>query len=138
MDLFQVHLNGFINETLKKKNRIKLTFFKTEIQNGVRKPNPSPYIIVDRVSKSSAILVKNYLDSIGCKSIIEESDYALMDEQEQVVINFFQKLNAPVICPRCSSNQISTGQRGFSIVTGFIGSNKTINRCAKCGYSWKP
>lgn len=43
-----------------------------------------------------------------------------------------------VRCPRCGSTQITTGQRGYSLLTGFLGSNKTVNRCANCGYSWKP
>ena len=41
-------------------------------------------------------------------------------------------------CPKCGSTAITTGQRGFSLVTGFIGSNKTMNRCANCGHKWKP
>ncbi len=41
-------------------------------------------------------------------------------------------------CPRCGSTQITTGQRGYSLFSGFLGSNKTVNRCANCGYSWKP
>lgn len=41
-------------------------------------------------------------------------------------------------CPRCGSTNITTGQRGFKLTTGFIGSNKTVNRCGNCGYSWKP
>lgn len=41
-------------------------------------------------------------------------------------------------CPKCNSTSITAGQRGFSIVTGFIGSSKTVNRCANCGYKWKP
>lgn len=40
--------------------------------------------------------------------------------------------------PRCGSTQITTGQRGYSLLTGFLGSNKTVNRYANCGYSWKP
>lgn len=43
-----------------------------------------------------------------------------------------------VRCPKCGSTQITTGQRGYSFFTGFLGSNKTVNRCAACGYSWKP
>ncbi|MCC8098701.1 MAG: hypothetical protein LIO78_01360 [Clostridiales bacterium] len=43
-----------------------------------------------------------------------------------------------ISCPRCGSTSITTGQRGFSIVTGPIGSSKTTNRCAKCGYKWYP
>ena len=43
-----------------------------------------------------------------------------------------------VKCPRCQSTQITTGSRGFSLLTGFVGASKTINRCARCGYTWKP
>lgn len=43
-----------------------------------------------------------------------------------------------VICPKCGSASIATGQRGYSFLSGFIGANQTINRCAKCGYKWKP
>lgn len=41
-------------------------------------------------------------------------------------------------CPKCGSTSITTGQRGYSLLTGFFGSGKTVNRCAKCGYKWKP
>lgn len=43
-----------------------------------------------------------------------------------------------VKCSKCGSTAISTGSRGFSLVWGFIGSGKTVNRCAKCGYKWEP
>lgn len=43
-----------------------------------------------------------------------------------------------VHCPRCDSTQIVTGQRGYSLMWGFLGSNKTMNRCASCGYKWEP
>ena len=49
-----------------------------------------------------------------------------------------QEQTSPITCPHCGSNQITTGQRGFSLLTGFIGSSKTVNRCGNCGYSWKP
>lgn len=41
-------------------------------------------------------------------------------------------------CPKCGSTAISTGARGLSIVTGFLGSGQTVNRCGNCGYKWKP
>lgn len=44
----------------------------------------------------------------------------------------------PVRCPKCSSTQIVTGQRGYSVVWGFWGSGKTMNRCANCGHRWEP
>lgn len=46
--------------------------------------------------------------------------------------------NSIIRCPKCSSTQITTGSRGYSIVTGFIGAGKTVNRCARCGYKWTP
>lgn len=41
-------------------------------------------------------------------------------------------------CPKCRSTSISTGSRGYSVVWGFIGSGKTVNRCANCGHKWEP
>lgn len=46
--------------------------------------------------------------------------------------------DSKICCPKCGSTQITTGARGYSIVSGFWGSNKTVNRCAKCGHTWKP
>ena len=43
-----------------------------------------------------------------------------------------------VKCPRCGSTNITAGQRGFSLLTGFVGSGRTVNRCANCGYKWRP
>lgn len=41
-------------------------------------------------------------------------------------------------CPKCGSTSITAGQKGYSILTGFLGSNKTVNRCSNCGHTWKP
>lgn len=41
-------------------------------------------------------------------------------------------------CPKCGSTAITAGQKGYSLWTGFLGSNKTMNRCANCGHAWKP
>lgn len=41
-------------------------------------------------------------------------------------------------CPKCGSTSITTGQRGYSFWTGFLGSGTTVNRCANCGHKWKP
>lgn len=41
-------------------------------------------------------------------------------------------------CPKCGSTNISTGARGVSFFWGFLGADKTVNRCAKCGHTWKP
>ena len=41
-------------------------------------------------------------------------------------------------CPQCGSANVSTGARGYSMLTGFAGAGKTVNRCGRCGYKWKP
>lgn len=41
-------------------------------------------------------------------------------------------------CPKCGSSAVAIGERGYSVITGFIGSSQTMNRCGKCGYKWKP
>jgi len=41
-------------------------------------------------------------------------------------------------CPKCKSTAITAGQKGYSIVTGFLGSGNTMNRCSNCGHKWKP
>ena len=51
-----------------------------------------------------------------------------------------QKTNddAQIICPKCGSNQVTTGPRGYTLRSGVFGSNKTVNRCGKCGHMWDP
>ena len=41
-------------------------------------------------------------------------------------------------CPKCGSTAITTGARGVNWTLGIIGASKTVNRCGKCGYTWKP
>ena len=41
-------------------------------------------------------------------------------------------------CPKCGSTSVTTGSRGYSLLTGFLGSGKTVNRCGSCGHKWKP
>lgn len=41
-------------------------------------------------------------------------------------------------CPKCNSTQITTGARGVNSFWGLIGASSTVNRCARCGHTWKP
>ena len=49
-----------------------------------------------------------------------------------------KKATSPLTCPKCGSTAVTTGARGYSIVTGFLGAGKTVNRCGSCGYKWTP
>jgi len=41
-------------------------------------------------------------------------------------------------CPRCKSEQVHAGMRGFNVLVGFIGSGSTVITCLKCGHRFKP
>lgn len=64
--------------------------------------------------------------------VYKEFKASLLDDTEE-------EYEEPKIrCPKCNSTNITTGQRGYSFLTGFLGSNKTMNRCGNCGYKWTP
>lgn len=100
-----------------------------------------PYRIFRKLSQKNAQTLYEIMDKNGMDVAIVPYDAT----KSHTGVNLNSKMskhheeaNTPVKCPRCGSTSISTGQRGFSLITGFIGSNKTVNRCAKCGYAWKP
>ncbi len=73
------------------------------------------------------------------ENIIEyESKMSQFRTQVQQQENSRAQAANTVKCPRCGSTNITAGQRGFSLLTGFVGSGKTVNRCASCGHKWKP
>lgn len=43
-----------------------------------------------------------------------------------------------VRCPKCGSTSITTEERGYDIMWGFLGSSRKKNLCQKCGYKWWP
>lgn len=62
-------------------------------------------------------------------------------EQERAAIkNKVERLKkeGKVCCPRCCSESISAGTRGYTITTGFIGSGSVRCICMNCGLKWKP
>lgn len=80
----------------------------------------------------NATKIANDLKEIGCD--VEISEYN--DARDSVVE--LKMHDEGIHCPSCGSTSISTGARGFSFWTGFLGSGKTVNRCAKCGHTWQP
>ncbi len=73
------------------------------------------------------------------ENIIEyESKMSQFRTQVQQQENSRAQAANTVKCPRCGSANITAGQRGFSLLTGFVGSGRTVNRCANCGHKWRP
>ena len=40
-------------------------------------------------------------------------------------------------CPKCGSTSIATVNKGYSLLTGLLGSGKPMNVCQSCGHKWK-
>ena len=41
-------------------------------------------------------------------------------------------------CPKCQSTQVSAHKKGWSLMTGFIGSGKVKITCLRCGHNFSP
>lgn len=95
------------------------------------------YVYIKLISED-----RNFIDAmieLKQKDIIEFKTKiaqfkAQVDAQEE---RKRQERNLPR-CPKCGSTSITASQRGYSFWTGFLGSNKTVNRCSNCGHTWKP
>lgn len=110
-------------------------WIENELSTGIKDLN----VLASGITKDRAELLLNFLQNHrGRGEIIEDNECSEINQNIMDLIDFHLNKDAPLKCPRCKSTQITTGKRGFSMVTGFIGSNQTVNRCAKCGYSWKP
>lgn len=91
-----------------------------------------PSFVSQNVSFKEANKQKEILEKIGCEVEITEYDCSANQSEE------LKNNDTCIHCPKCGSTSVSTGARGFSIWTGFLGSGKTVNRCAKCGHTWQP
>ena len=92
----------------------------------------APYIIVkDGLSQNQANLIAQKFQAVNVDARIYDSD---------ALVNFPSpaKDKDIICCPQCGSTEYHAGARGFSIVTGFIGSGKTVLTCLRCGHRWKP
>lgn len=96
-------------------------------------------IIASGITKERAELLLNYLVAHnGEGELVIDTKCTQENQQVTRYIDATINPNAPVVCPRCRSTEVRIGQRGYSAVSGFIGSGKTTNRCGKCGYTWNP
>lgn len=98
-----------------------------------------PYELLKGLSFEECQDAQKRFEYIGGKIQIDE-DNESSDKNTTLEKMTFEPLKDKnkILCPKCHSSAISTGQRGFSLLTGFIGAGSTVNRCANCGYKWKP
>ena len=97
-----------------------------------------PAVLLSGLSKEQCEIVVAKLSTHSITASVEaDADvqrYPKIDNHDKGLAN----LENVVRCPKCGSATVVTGQRGYSIVTGFWGSGKTMNRCSNCGYKWTP
>lgn len=111
----------------------------SDVYKLIKSIKEAPGIIATGLSEKNANYLKSKLESYGCNVLIEQDDgYLDGTISNENIVKYISKSENSIHCPRCASTAVTTGSRGFSILTGFIGSGKTVNRCAKCGYTWKP
>lgn len=103
--------------------------------------NP-PKTIISSIGESDGRAVVSKLAEIGCTAKLERAhgnvDSNSAADVASIKSTFLFTKDQPLRCPRCGSTAVTTTSRGYNLLTGFIGSNKTVNRCGKCGHTWKP
>lgn len=91
--------------------------------------------------------LQQFEDAMYQKYVVNNPEHEKIASDNQIrkqeAIEFERKFqervkNAPLHCPRCGSTAVVIGTRGYSMMTGFIGSGDTMNRCGNCGHKWKP
>lgn len=76
-----------------------------------------------------------------CTNIVDKNTDEVIENYEDIELKSnhqSQPKSNTLHCPKCGSTAITTGSRGINWFWGTIGSGKTVNRCGKCGYTWKP
>lgn len=91
-----------------------------------------------REAKEKLYLSENNLEWCAQWIFGNNTDYSKIEYPSELTRIKPEPVSHQVRCPKCSSTQITAGQRGYNLMWGFIGSNKTMNRCANCGYKWEP
>ena len=93
---------------------------------------PTPYVVVkDGLTQNQANLIAQKFQTINVDARIYDSDAPVSFASSTKDTNI-------ICCPQCGSTEYHAGARGYSILTGFIGSGKTVLTCLKCGHRWKP
>lgn len=97
-----------------------------------------PATIFSNMDLNSANSAVDMLLKYGAESKITKAEMPMVNEHNNEKSVFANYNTSMLICPHCGSTSVTTGQRGFNLFSGFLGSNKTVNRCGSCGWTWQP
>lgn len=99
----------------------------------------TPAVIKKALSKEECELIARNLSAEGATTRIEEDNDSKEKDTsfEDIGLSEPQDINK-ITCPRCGSSAITTVNRGYSLLAGFIGSGSPRNVCQNCGCKWAP
>ena len=100
-----------------------------------------PQIIQAGISMNECDLIQSHFLSVGATVEIQPDTEAVSKNtvlENKPITKAVVKDKNVIACPKCGSTAIVTTNRGFSIITGFIGSGSPRNVCQNCGFKWKP
>lgn len=146
---YTLFFDGFVNKNCYNIYRTKMDFYMLKFYNSKKKDKDGkdiglaintnkPCILFDRISKQSSEYILKLFSLFKCIIRIEPSSVGVIDQQLDQKIKEVYEDSLILKCPRCKSTAVTTGTKGYGLVRGFLGSNKTVNRCGSCGYSWEP
>ncbi len=98
----------------------------------------TPYTVSDLEEADSFEIFENKVRNEYVYGNPLYSDFEFKRRIEAEEQEFYSSASSELRCPGCGSTAVTTGQRGYSVLYGFAGSSRTVNRCGKCGYSWEP
>ena len=124
------------NVCLIKGNRYDLTEIKDRLLSADIDDKTITNQIVEDIYNSIGN-ISIFAASALAKEILSTKEVPKSFDAEKYAIKL-KKDDGKLHCPKCNSTNITTGSRGYSIVWGFIGAGKTVNRCGKCGHKWEP
>ena len=100
-----------------------------------------PQIIQAGISMNECDLIQSHFLSVGATVEIQLDTESVSKNtalENKPITKAVVKDKNVIACPKCGSTAIVTTNRGFSIITGFIGSGSPRNVCQNCGFKWKP
>jgi RNase P subunit RPR2 len=87
----------------------------------------------DKIKNSAKELAEK-----GLEAAKEKKEQKQIEKQELKERIAEMDREGTAYCPKCYSTNLSANKRGWKMTTGFIGSNKVIVTCLKCGNKFKP
>lgn len=146
ISLYKVVLNSYKNfwSSCIIAARIKTVIAPNLSENEIGKMlSHLPLVVKGALSIEDAKVLKKFFEDVGATvSIVEDEDAAeqdtFMDTLDAKALSLLNRDPNKIYCPKCGSTAIATTNRGFSLLTGFIGSGKPVNVCQNCGTRWKP